>query len=696
MLVVGWGETIKGTAYAGEFLTVCAAFGFIDPGDATTDWVGYTAGTPIDWTETINAATGNIFTAVNTGDLQTKMDSATAGDVVLIANGNYGSVTVRTNGIIVCPVNPWNGTGTAAVHFTAGSIFRVTASNCTVGGFRLTGSGEPFPGHFVLELGASNNRITDVSISFPNAADRGGITLWKGADYNTVDHCLTTGPGNRHFRVRIQWGSSTSGRGGTYDEYGPDPGNYALATPPYGNVFEYCTSANNGWDGTQRAAFACGSYIEQGPLSTNTTIRYCHIHDSANIGHEWKTSDNSLYNTVFEDFTDHKISLYRSGERNTFRNNYAINFENGLWVMDHSHIIVNNVFINAQTEWSIEMPQGGDRYYYADGTARPNTEHLEIFPVQYNCLIAHNTFVTTAAYHIKIGDDQYSCSSFNNATCGDITAYDNDFINNSFVSATGTALIYISNFDNTGSYNVSNRFDNNHFHASGTCVTGSALGIGWTDSNAVTGDPSYTNTFRPQPASNVVDAGTDIDINGWTNTSSDTDFDGNSRNVSGTADIGAVEEQTNVASSYGTASKANWSVYAVTGEDTGFEASKAIDETTTTYWKYTAALPHTLDIDFGGSHTYDAIIYKAATGDGKINSYEVYSSDNGSSWTLRLSGNFLNDVAEQVQTIGSVITSKYIRLKAISVHSGSFSNCVEFGIKGYRNIAPLAGRRRRA
>jgi hypothetical protein len=112
----------------------------------------------------------------------------------------------------------------------------------------------------------------------------------------------------------------------------------------------------------------------------------------------------------------------------------------------------------------------------------------------------------------------------------------------------------------------------------------------------------------------------------------------------GTGTAAAVAEL-NVLDEDGDAySRAGWTATADGFFGAGFEASQAIDGNTSTYWHAAGGSPHphNIDLDMTVSQPVGGFTYlpRQDHPNGRIDDWEFYGSNDGSSWTLLASGSF--------------------------------------------------------
>ncbi|MDF2188399.1 discoidin domain-containing protein [Paraflavitalea sp. CAU 1676] len=127
--------------------------------------------------------------------------------------------------------------------------------------------------------------------------------------------------------------------------------------------------------------------------------------------------------------------------------------------------------------------------------------------------------------------------------------------------------------------------------------------------------------------------------------------------------------------------RTQYSVYQFDSQETVGEtapATNAIDGDNNTVWhtqwyNATAAMPHHISIDLGGTYNLTKLRYlpRQSSSNGRINAYQVHTSINGSSWTLVATGNFTNTSAAQDVVLSAPVQSRYVRLTATSEVSGN-------------------------
>ncbi|MEV6521828.1 discoidin domain-containing protein [Longispora sp. NPDC051575] len=105
-----------------------------------------------------------------------------------------------------------------------------------------------------------------------------------------------------------------------------------------------------------------------------------------------------------------------------------------------------------------------------------------------------------------------------------------------------------------------------------------------------------------------------------------------------------------------------------------------------TKWSGTAApMPHEIQIDLGASRSVTNLYYlpRQSQANGRIASYEVYVSADGTTWgTAVATGTFANNTVEQTVTFAAK-TGRYVRLRALSeVNGNPWTAVAEINIAG--------------
>lgn len=124
-----------------------------------------------------------------------------------------------------------------------------------------------------------------------------------------------------------------------------------------------------------------------------------------------------------------------------------------------------------------------------------------------------------------------------------------------------------------------------------------------------------------------------------------------------------------------------------------FPATFAFDGKASTFWQTqscvgTSPLPHEIQIDLGASYPIGGFQYqprKDGSSVGKIGSFEFYVSADGNNWgTAAATGTLISspsDVSQKQVVFNTVVTGRYIRLRALSeVNGGQVTTAAEINV----------------
>jgi hypothetical protein len=120
-------------------------------------------------------------------------------------------------------------------------------------------------------------------------------------------------------------------------------------------------------------------------------------------------------------------------------------------------------------------------------------------------------------------------------------------------------------------------------------------------------------------------------------------------------------------------------------EMAGFEASKAVDGDSSTFWQTAftcvggcqplVGLPQSITISLGGSYNVTALYYlprQDGSTNGMITAYNIYISTDGTNFSLVSSGDWLTDPSQKSANF-SAVSASYIRLEATAAFGGYVS-----------------------
>jgi len=138
---------------------------------------------------------------------------------------------------------------------------------------------------------------------------------------------------------------------------------------------------------------------------------------------------------------------------------------------------------------------------------------------------------------------------------------------------------------------------------------------------------------------------------------------------------------------------AGFTIQFVDSQEIGFEAKLAIDNDPTTMWASAwiasnPPFPHEIAINLGNQYLLWGIGYLARQDglpNGNVQRFEIYSSNDGSTWTLLSTGAFTNTMALQTNTFPVPTYGRFLKLRALdSVPSDDPTTAVAAEIKVYK------------
>jgi hypothetical protein len=266
--------------------------------------------------------------------LQSAINSASAGDVIVLADGTYtnANITVGTDGITVKAATP------GGVIFNGSSTCSITGNNNTFSGFQykdgncVDGTGN------VFELDGNYNTLTQCNFYEIGGLDLKYINFMDGKHHNVMSYCnIEAKPYNgtpNDFKLNNNCAVQVS------------------VTPTIGyNTIRYCTFMN--FQGDQTGDVGCepiriGLGADQ-DYNSVTVVEYCYFE---NLGHgdsetiSMKSQGNVVrYNT----FNNNPLAqvVCRTGDKNRIYGNFFIN-SGGIRVKEGKHyMIYNNYFQGA-------------------------------------------------------------------------------------------------------------------------------------------------------------------------------------------------------------------------------------------------------------------------------------------------------------------------------------------------------------
>lgn len=132
-------------------------------------------------------------------------------------------------------------------------------------------------------------------------------------------------------------------------------------------------------------------------------------------------------------------------------------------------------------------------------------------------------------------------------------------------------------------------------------------------------------------------------------------------------------------------SRTGWTATADSIYGTGFEASKALDGSTSTYWlSGGGALPHWLYVDMGSAQTFNGVQYVPEQNANQPTTVEIYVSDDGSTWgSLVATSSFSGSAATQNIPIGVPVTHRYVKINITASDGTPYAGIAEFYVGSF-------------
>ena len=145
--------------------------------------------------------------------------------------------------------------------------------------------------------------------------------------------------------------------------------------------------------------------------------------------------------------------------------------------------------------------------------------------------------------------------------------------------------------------------------------------------------------------------------------------------------------------------KATWKLVSVDSEHSGNEATKAFDNSLSTfwhteYWGSEPTCPHTLVVDMIKNYLVTHFTYTARTDgsqNGMVKEYEVYLSTDGKTWgSPVVSGEFKNTTSMQLAALPEPTPGRYLKFVAKSeINGNAWSSASEIGIQAEAEVATV-------
>lgn len=505
---------------------------------------GHTQGDARNWTTTVAAQNGTIRTATPS-NVNTVIASCSPGDVVRLSNGTYGAITVGVSGtsankIVIVAQNP--GTyGARNVTVTAGKV-TVSGSNIIIGGFKFTWG--TAPGNLFL-ISSSGIEVTDIDFHDVTSVS-GGKPRMIVIGYNGT---------NAYFHHN--WLKNVSNLMGLVQD--ADYPNFATGVRIKYNTFESVAGGASAGYYYQLGNQAYVILDNSDLCETASEFSYNKV-VTCYVG-EIKTANNVVHHNYFLNNEARGIG-FRSGNGNQAYSNYFKNCLIGISVFAKNHVIVNNVF-DGNTQAAVSFSEGS--LYSQIGTIY-NAHHERAE----NILCANNVLIGNNGRGFYLGKTQTG-RNINPEPYSPI----NIWLYNNIITQSAGVAVYFQNPDtvpvssdgyptNVSGYHryVDCEVKNNDIYVTGTAVIGdnSADGgsppgyINWNHASLTSGsvvsgnketNPLLTSTYRVQPTSPAINAGTTYSKNGYSSATME-DWDGDARTIGAAPDIGVDEFGLNV------------------------------------------------------------------------------------------------------------------------------------------------------
>jgi poly(beta-D-mannuronate) lyase len=378
---------------------------------------------------TLTNVWGKAYKVANQDEFKKAADVVTAGDEIVVANGNYSNweLVVNTNGTAGKPVIIRAETSGKVV-FSGDvnkPIFQLTGSYTEISGLTFSGCNVfKAKGGFLIELKSSKYcRITDCIFTKNTAKDQFMpiVVISGNGEHNRVDNCTFTGNiDNQELQVKITAGSVPV---------------YSLIDH---NLFKDKDKVNwkifNGGECVQ---------IGQDPVLLGTQYahslvrdnRFIHCNGEAEVISN-KSSGNSYIHNYFEDC--HGELVMRGGhdcliDSNTFKGGIG-----GIRVNGTHHTITNNDFDGLPI--SIRLMYG---------MAKGKTE-IGFYIAASDCLIKNN-HISNATTGILIGDSKnadwtgkFDTTKYPSRTIQDVAPFNNTLVDNT-ITNTKTPVMHNDN-----------------------------------------------------------------------------------------------------------------------------------------------------------------------------------------------------------------------------------------------------------
>jgi hypothetical protein len=327
----------------------------------------------------VNATT---TTVASVSALQTAINNAAAGDVLILANGTYNNntLTIGTSNITVKAATP------GGVFLNGTNAITISGSNVTFSGFQFTSG--TITGYLITVTG-SNNTLTQLNFNGYSAQKM--IVLNAAGQYNTISYCnfenkpVGASAGNLihidpnisfpgYHKIRYCSFQNMPGSGGDNGNECIRISNGATSTYVSRTVVEFNYFSNTGLGDSEAISVKCQeNVLRYNTMNTNQKANFCFRNGNNNIaygnfyinsgGIRVKEANNIYcYNNYFENCGDGSVSapvkyIYIIPNlnninfvHNTFLNGTPIELDsatNNTWANNIFKNTINNIFLGS-------------------------------------------------------------------------------------------------------------------------------------------------------------------------------------------------------------------------------------------------------------------------------------------------------------------------------------------------------------
>jgi hypothetical protein len=325
--------------------------------------------------------------------LQSAINAANLGDIIILADGTYlnGTLLINKNNITIKAATPgsvyWNSDVTSSPRLAGNSLpnrIAITGNNVTLSGFQFT-SGD-IGGGFIIEVTGNSNILTHLNFSGYFAQKY--IRIADGSQYNEISYCnIEKKPAAAVSGCTIQINTSNT-------------------VPGYHKI-RYCSFQNfygTGGDfGNEPIRIGLSS---ENNNAAKTIVEYCYFNNTG-LGDSESVSIKSKENTIrFCTFTNQQNAMlvFRNGDNNAAYSNFFIS-AGGIRVKEANNIFCyNNYFQNSGVSSGSNAADAVSLVYVTPTGLRASN--------LVNINFIHNTFVDCA--NIDLGGTGASSNTWAN------------------------------------------------------------------------------------------------------------------------------------------------------------------------------------------------------------------------------------------------------------------------------------------